>query len=182
MKKLILIAAVAAVMGACTTGNHVADAEQQSLDTAGLIERVNNIYQGAFEQYNRMDSLRKAGETSITMANLDSLYCTQDWNEWVKRVNEYDEKNNDGMVGFFEADYWVMGQDWQDLGVTDVAVTAMTDSTATVEFNLHNCGSVTPVRLDMAKVADEWRIDDFVSKDPAVDWKASMKEYLTDKK
>ena len=68
MKKLILIAAVAAVMGACTTGNHVADAEQQSLDTAGLIERVNSIYQGAFEQYNRMDSLRKAGEASITMA------------------------------------------------------------------------------------------------------------------
>ena len=116
------------------------------------------------------------------MANLDSLYCSQDWNEWAGRVNEFDKQHNDGMVGFFDADYWIMGQDWQDLGVSDVAVTAMTDSTATVALNLHNCGSVTPVRLEMVKEADEWRIDDFISNDPAIDWKASMKEYLTEKK
>ena len=182
MKKMLWIAALAAVLGACTTGNHVADADHQSLDTAGLIERVNGIYQGAFEQYSLMDSLRKAGENDITMANLDSLYCSQDWNEWVGRVNEFDKKNSEGMVGFFDADYWIMGQDWQDLGVSDVAVTAMTDSTATVALNLHNCGSVTPVRLEMVKEADEWRIDDFISNEPAIDWKASMKEYLTEKK
>ena len=129
-----------------------------------------------------MDSLRKAGENDITMPNLDSLYCSQDWNEWVGRVNEFDKQHNDGMVGFFDADYWIMGQDWQDLGVSDVAVTAMTDSTATVALNLHNCGSVTPVRLEMVKEADEWRIDDFISNEPAIDWKASMKEYLTEKK
>lgn len=178
MKKMLCIAAVVAVMGACTTGNHVADAEGQSLDTAGLIERVNNIYQGAFEQYSRADSLIAAGYTTIIMDDLDSMYCTRDWNDWAGRVHEFDKQHNDGMVGFFDSDYWIMGQDWEDLAVSDVAVTTMTDSTATVALNLHNCGNVRQVRLAMAREDGEWRIDDFISIDPAIDMKASMKEYL----
>ena len=82
-------------------------------------------------------------------------------------------------MGFFEADYWVMGQDWGDLSVSDVQVTSMTDSTATVNLNLHNLGNPTAVRLEMRLEDGSWKIDNFVDVKNDMDWKANMKEYLS---
>ena len=81
-----------------------------------------------------------------------------------------------------DVDHWIMGQDWGELSVSDVRVASMTDSTATVELNLHNLGNVNLVRLDMIVENGAWRIDNFIDVKNDFDWKTRMKEYLTQEK
>ncbi len=178
MRKLLLLAAILVAIAACTNSGKVENqAGNQLQDTTALIQRVMDIYGVAFSQYNDSDS----HDTAEPRLDVDSMFCSQDWNAWVKRVNKFDNESADGMMGFFEADYWIMGQDWDSLSVSDVHVKTMTDSTATVELNLHNCGSVTAVRLEMVLEGDQWRIDDFIDVTNDVDWKAGMKEYMNNK-
>ena len=171
----IVMTMAVAVLGACSPRAGVEGAMDGSLDTGLVVQRVNDIYTQVFDLYG------KASATSdfSSLENIDSLYCSADWNEWVARVNDFDRQHeDDGMIGFFDADYWIMGQDWQDLSVSDIRVIDMTDSTATVELNLHNCGSITAVRLEMLLEDGQWQIDNFIDVKYDVNWKAGMKEYL----
>ena len=174
----IVMTMAVAVLGACSPRAGVEGATDGSLDTGLVVQRVNDIYTQVFDLYG------KASATSdfSSLENIDSLYCSADWNEWVARVNDFDRQHeDDGMIGFFDADYWIMGQDWQDLSVSDIRVIDMTDSTATVELNLHNCGSITAVRLEMLLEDGQWQIDNFIDVKYDVNWKAGMKEYLAEK-
>ena len=179
MKKLTFVVLVAFLgLVACTTGNRAEKIEEKTLDTAKVVEQVNEIYTDVFHYYEMManDSL-KGRLTGIKPPAVK--HCTRDWNDWVTKVNTFDAASQDGMMGFFEADYWVMGQDWGDLSVSDVQVTSMTDSTATVNLNLHNLGNPTAVRLEMRLEDGSWKIDNFVDVKNDMDWKANMKEYLS---
>ena len=173
MKNLLLFLAVVGLMACSRPVNAEVNAEEtvQSAvyDTASLVQRVIDIYDVALGQYNETESNAPA-------PNVDSVYCSQDWYTWLTRVRDFDERNDD--MGFFDADYWIMGQDWQDLSVSDVHVTAMNESSATVELNLHNCGNVIPVRLEMVNEGGEWKIDNFIDLANDVNWKAGMKEYM----
>lgn len=174
MKKLLLIAIVALIgLAACTTSHQKNVKEDVALDTASVLQRVEEIYAKVFDAYNNNPI------TAIPHKDLDTLYCSRDWNQTMHDVIEHDTKLS-GQMGFFEADYWIMGQDWQDLAISDVRVFAMSDSTATVDLNLHNCGHVKPVRLEMAREAGVWKIDDFIDVNATFDWKAGMKQYLAD--
>lgn len=175
MKKIVVLILAALAVMACSNKGQVADAvKAQPLDTAAVVQRVNDIYTAVFNRYREARTMFKP----LRRGNFDAELCSTDWNEWLHRVIDYDKKNSQGMVGFFEADYWIMGQDWDDLSVSDVHATAMTDSTAAVAFNLHNCGSVTAVRLEMVLEDGEWKIDNFIDATNDVDWKTNMKEYL----
>ena len=174
MRKLLYILVIVALSACSTSINADKGDGSAAIDTAVLVQRVTDIYEVALWQYNDMDA---HGSAEIWIY-VDSLFCTADWNSWVRRVTDFDMKENSGTVGFFEADYWIMGQDWNELSISDMKVTAMTDSTATVELNLHNCGSVTPVRLEMKHEEGEWKIDNFIDLGHDFDWKARMKEYL----
>ena len=174
----IVMTVAVAVLGACSPRDAVAETKDKKLDTISVVQRVSDIYEVVFDRYREARTMLKP----IRRGNFDANYCSADWNDRLRRVMEYDKANSEGMVGFFEADYWIMGQDWDDLKVSDVQVTAMTDSTATVAFNLHNCGSVTEVRLEMVREGNEWKIDNFIDVTRDMDWKANMKEYLTESK
>ena len=153
---------------------------KSSDEREALAQRVNEIYTEAFGCYEKMDSLANAGVDTLMANGLDAKFCTQDWNTLVKRVNDWDNQHNEGMMGFFEADYWIMGQDWQDLSVSDVQVKSISETTAVVELVLHNCGNAQPVRLEMAKEDGVWKIDNFIDVANDVDWKSGMKEYLSE--
>ena len=173
MNKLLAITLMA-LMGltACTasTGGG-SEAAQVALDTSAVIQRVEEIYAGVFDVYNNTSDL------GMPDKGLDSLYCSRDWNNALTAVAEHDKKLSDSM-GYWEADYWIMGQDWQDLAISDVRVTRLADTTATVELNLHNCGDVKAVRLEMVQEDGMWKIDDFIDLKTSCDWKADMKEYI----
>ena len=177
MKKIVVLILAAVAVMACSNKGQATDAVKvQPLDTAAVVQRVNDIYTAVFDRYREARTMLKP----IRRGNFDKELCSADWNAWLKRVMEHDKQLGEDMMGFFEADYWIMGQDWDDLSVSDVRVTSMTDSTASVTFNLHNCGSVTVVRLEMVREGNEWKIDDFIDVTYDMDWKASMKEYLSE--
>lgn len=140
--------------------------------------RVEHIYNKVFAVYARAENdLSVLNET-----NFDGLYCSDDWNQTVAKVTEKDSKNDDE-IGFFDADYWVMGQDFSELSISDVAVESINGSRATVVMMLHNCGSATPVRLTMVYERGNWFIDDFcedydASGPDTASWKNSMLNYL----
>lgn len=174
----IVMAVAAAVMAACSHRAAVEDSKDGNLDTMSVVHRVNDIYEGVFDYYGKVFIT----STLSSLDNIDSLYCSADWNAWVSRVHDFDCKHeDDGMMGFFDADYWIMGQDWQDLSISDIRVIDLTDLAATVELNLHNCGSTIPVRLEMVMEDGLWRIDNFIDIKYDLNWKASMKEYLAEK-
>lgn len=164
---------VAAIIGFSSCGKSNVNADQQHVesvpaDEQAVAQRVNDIYADVFSQEGK---------------DYDSLYCSHDWNDKVKQITEFDNQHHSGEMGFFEADYWVMGQDADKLGITDVTVTELQGDRAVVGLNLHNCGSVSKVRLEMVREDGEWKIDNFINAgDEEYDWKASMVGYLEEQK
>lgn len=172
---MVLLLAGLCACSSCHSGGNTATTPANA---AALEQRINDIYAETFKQYDGADLA-----VADAAAAADSLFCSRDWKYWTARVEQADSAlNAEGTIGFFEADYWIMGQDWQDLSVSDVRVVSMTDSTALAEFNLHNCGNVTAVRLEMVLEDGDWKIDNFIDVTNGMDWKAGIKEYLNEKK
>lgn len=140
-----------------------------------IIARVKAIYEDVFNEYN--EALESE---SIPQSSPDEKYCSADWNKVLDKVTEFDAVNNPDGIGFFDADYWVMGQDFNEVSISDVQVTERSkdNNKAKVEFKLHNAGSTSVVRLDMVYEKDNWFIDNFTDVDNDLDWKADMLEYL----
>jgi len=176
MRKIVVVIWAAVALMACSSQGYEAEQEAvaQPLDTAAVVEAVNDIYRDVFNVYAKARNMLRP----LRRGSIDAEFCSTDWNQWVQRVVDYDKANSEGMVGFFDADYWIMGQDWQDLSVSDVHVKSLTDMTATVALQLHNCGSATDVCLEMVCDDGKWKIDNFIDVTNHVDWKASMKSYL----
>ena len=82
--------------------------------------------------------------------------------------------------GFFDADYWIMGQDWHNLSISDVEVLATTPNEAAVQFQLHNLDTVKPVALKLVNEDGVWKIDNFTDVNNDLDWKQSMQQYVNE--
>jgi hypothetical protein len=60
-----------------------------------------------------------------------------------------------------------------------VEVLAVTPGEASVQFQLHNCGTTKPVALMLVNEDGVWKIDNFLYVDNNMDWKRAMKEYVS---
>ena len=149
----------------------VSDADRQSDEY--IVSRVQSIYDDIFAEYNKANE-----DESTPTSSPDEKYCSDDWNKALQAVSDYDQQNHPDDIGFFEADYWVMGQDFGDLSVSDSQVVEHDGNKAKVQFDLHNDGEVIPVRLDLQFERGDWFIDDFYEIDHEYDWKKDMKEYV----
>jgi hypothetical protein len=109
------------------------------------------------------------------LKNLAPLYCSKDWNVMLAAIAEADKDKD---MGFFDADYWVMGQDYQDISADNIKVERQTEQEATAMLDLHNCGNVIQVRLSLVLEDGQWMIDNFEDVSNGLDWKLAMKEYL----
>ncbi len=138
-----------------------------------IISRVQAIYDDVLAEYNKADE-----EETVPPNSPDEKYCSKEWNEWLVKVQEYDQANNPDDIGFFDADYWVMGQDFSDLSVSDIQVMKHDGDKAVVELKLHNSGNTTQVSLDLSFERGDWFIDNFKDLSYDLDWKDSMKDYL----
>ncbi len=190
MKHWILMLAAALALSGCqsnggSTEKAVQAAENQPADVQEITQRVEEIYGTVFEEYNREDSLRNLDQlddddTGVMghMQELVDNYCSSEWRRLMRQIDEIDSVN-DGQ-GYWEADFWIMGQDWHQLSISDVKVQACTDSEAVVELKLHNFDTSKPVTLKMVKEDGAWRIDDFIDNEADLDWKQSMQQYVTE--
>ena len=182
---LILATVAAALLGACSSHASVDNSNKGSLDTGAVIQRVEEIYGAVFKVYNEEDSLRNLDiqmENGVYDQRGDFIgnYCSREWNELVNKVDEIDSLYHSDELGFWEADYWIMGQDWHALSISDVKVIEMTETEATVELKLHNFDSAKPVSLKMVNENGVWKIDAFVDKEYDLNWKQSMQEYVAE--
>ena len=153
----------------------VSCANAQEKEIRVIEERVKAIYADVVKAY--PEDLFELNDEDRPDIDLDGLYCSEEWNRLVDRVVEIDDAHPDD-IGFFDADYWIMGQDWQDLGISDVKAQVTDDSHAVVNLLLHNCGNKTPVILTMVKEQGEWKIDDFAEDDGLSSWKINMEAYI----
>ena len=172
MEKSILVILVALLMAGCGAKSSDTPSQtsesQESNPTASavtpksdgnVLHRVEQIYKEVAAEYAKYDE----DFESMDDDGLDDRFCST---------------NNPDEIGFFDADYWVMGQDSQDLSASDFNLVEEKGDKAIVEFNLHNCGSITKVRLEMVRERGDWFIDNFIDLDNAINWKEEMKDYL----
>ena len=196
MKKLtfIMIAMTASTFVACgnkTTGNNDNGDEDSvfMLDGPGSVyepteeevgqyalETVQEVYEAVGQAYSSEDWQTQSNE-------LDKKFCSKDWNATVKAVIEKDNQTPDEM-GFFDADYWVMGQDFsKKIYATDLNLEKLlmddTPWEAAVTLKLHNFSEI-PVRVNLIYEGGEWKVDDLTDLSNDLDWKKSMKEYLAE--
>ncbi len=190
MKKLILsLVALVAMLAACQSNGSQQAAESQKttvseqLTATEVQNRVRDIYSAVFKVYNEEDSLRNL---DIQMENgvfensdrFNKDYCSKEWNLLLAKVNEIDSLNHEGELGFWEFDYWIMGQDWHNLSISDIEVQNVAENEATVQMKLHNFDSVQTVGLLLVKEDGSWKIDDFKQADGDMDLKRAMQQYI----
>lgn len=193
MRKLIYLVAVATLAWSCTqqAGSGVSAETQTAVNEPSVNEqvaqRVQEIYDDVFGLYNQMDSLRNQDKPDMQDANerqqaLCANYCSQEWNSLVHEIDQIDSLYHQGELGFWEADYWIMGQDWHNLLISDIQVLASTSDEAAVQFNLHNLDTVQPVAVMLVNEDGVWKIDNFQAVDSDLDLKKAMKRYVTEQR
>lgn len=183
MRNFILMTAVVALLGACSPHRNVDNSKQGSLDTSAVVERVEEIYTTVFNVYNEEDSLRNLDihmENGVyeRRADFEANYCSNEWNTLLKKVNEIDSLYHQNEMGFWDFDYWIMGQDWHKLSISDVKFVEGIGPWAEVDLKLHNFDKVTPLCLVMKLEDGTWRIDDFVDLETGAGLKEDMKKYI----
>ena len=179
MRKLLLLSVIVVALVACSNRGDVSNAtKDQQLDTAAVIQRVEEIYGAVFKVYNEEDSLSLVLPIE-KKERLNTLYCSTEWNEAFNKVEEIHSLLN----GWWERDYWIMGDRLGlNLSISDIKVVSMDEDKAVVEFQLHNSNSalpVQPVRLIMVKENGIWKIDTFIDQ-AGSDWKKEMQEIIKD--
>ena len=159
------------------------DSANQIADAEAVQQRVQEIYSDVFKEYNLEDSLRNLDMldgpgASTRRGDFNRNYCSREWNDLSRQIREIDSLYHADELGFWEADYWIMGQDWHQLSISDIEVLNVSPTQADVKFMLHNLGEAKPVALILVKEDGIWKIDNFKDLNIDMDWKRAMKEYV----
>lgn len=162
---------------------NVKDSANQIADAEAVQQRVQEIYSDVFKEYNLEDSLRNLDMldgpgASARRGDFNRNYCSREWNDLSRQIREIDSLYHADELGFWEADYWIMGQDWHQLSISDIEVLNVSPTEADVKFILHNLGEAKPVALILVKEDGIWKIDNFKDLNVDMDWKRAMKEYV----
>ena len=162
---------------------NVKDSANQIADAEAVQQRVQEIYSDVFKEYNLEDSLRNLDMldgpgASARRGDFNRNYCSREWNDLSRQIREIDSLYHADELGFWEADYWIMGQDWHQLSISDIEVLNVSPTQADVKFMLHNLGEAKPVALILVKEDGIWKIDNFKDLNIDMDWKRAMKEYV----
>ena len=157
-------------------GVATADSRQNedSADPELIADRVNAIYAAVAEAYPEINDITPSND------QLDDAYCTGEWKTLVQMVNSKDAEDM-GRGGFFDADYWIMGQDWGKITISGLKVDVKDNTHANAFFTLHNLGSQTKVQLELVFEHGEWLIGNFIDETHKTDWKKNMMQYLEKK-
>lgn len=138
---------------------------------AQVKQRVEFIYNTVFAAYNKVTQEEQISNNPVPTPEFDSKFCSQDWNKYLNKAKEIQEKTGDLII---DANYWVMGQDFQNLQLKNVKVINVSGNRATVKVFFHNFEDITAT-VKLVFERGDWFIDDFD------DWKEgleiSIKEY-----
>ena len=147
---------------------------QNSANPEMIMARVNAIYEAVAAAYPEVHDISPSND------QLDDAYCSSEWNTLVQMVNSKDAETM-GREGFFDSDYWIMGQDWGKISISDVKVDVKDNEHAKANFILHNLGSETKVTIELIFERGEWFIGNFIDETNKVNWKESMTKHLEER-
>ena len=155
---------------------NIADQSQaeDSADPELIIERVKAIYAAVAEAYPEINDITPSND------QLDDAFCTAEWKTLVEMVNSRSAEDM-GRDSFYDSDYWIMGQDWGKITISDVKASIKDNTHANALLILHNLGSQTRVRLELFFERGEWLIGNFIDETHHLNWKKSMFQYLEKK-
>ncbi len=141
---------------------------------AEIINCVQNIYKDVADQYNNLFL-----SDSCIILNLDSLYCSTSWNNLIKEVEKKDSESEEEM-GFFDFDYWIMGQDLSNFKIENIKVEECNSNSAKTTIDILNCGVKYKVFLHLIFENNTWKIDNFIDLSNGTNLKKAMQDYLNE--
>ncbi len=186
MRKVILSMAMALLLVSCGGGQASSTSEEsaspasekaapataQKKSNGDVLQRVEQIYQDVFSMY-----AEASEDESPVTDSPDEKYCSKSWNELLAKVIEYDSTHHPDDIGFFEADYWVMGQDFDKPTASNLNLVEQKGNHAVVDLDINNF-EVTHVRLELVNERGDWYIDNIIDLDHDLNWKEEMEDYL----
>ncbi len=190
MKKSAAFFAVALSLCACgRSGNSGTgcSASQPSADTASAVkteadaaeeraaaDTLRAVYAEVFAWYAKAES-----DFSLLARKPDfeARFMSSGYNALYRRVLAADDvAAGRGEIGFFDSDHWVCGQDFQSLAASVGKVSQSGPGKCAAEVVVTNCGTRTPLTVDLVKEGGTWKIDDLRTESGSE--KARMREYL----
>lgn len=174
MKKFLFCIGIISMIIACSSNNK-ADKHSE----AYLSERVTAIYDDVFGVYNENNTAN--GLSVISQRNFEKDYCSKDFNDVLKQVEDYDKEHaEEDDLGYYESDYWIQGQDWSNLSMKIESISELKENSAKVRVIITNFGEDELVELPMVFERDDWYIDNFITfGEYGYDEKLGMKEYIS---
>ncbi len=184
MLKVFLFILPAALFLGCSQGAKQSSSAQQ--DTAAVVsqpltgeakaaeEQLRAVYTDVFAWYGRAE---KDISLINEMPDFDALYLSSSYLSLKKQVERMDSAEvADGMIGFFDSDHWICGQDFSDLGFTIKSVKPAGEEKYRAEVQVKNCNMLIDLELPLICENGKWKIDDFITDGSSE--KESMKEYI----
>lgn len=112
------------------------------------------------------------------------MECTKSWYDLVsaadaKMCEGQSEDECDDGYGYFDYDYFVMGQDVaEDFHVSDVKVEILQGDYAKVSFTLHNFRPIQ-MALELVYENNNWYIDNFINKSENLNLRDDMERFTS---
>ena len=163
MKNLVLCIVAILLMTACgnksdkainSSDTNAVNVDDGKHNEAYIKQRIDSIY--SHFGYHPFDI-----DTPVEDAyniTYDSLYCTDSYQTLKAQADQISEET--GYI-WIDADHWIAGQDIsEDWSYSIKKVEIVTDSTATVELNVHNFDD-QKVILDLLFQRGDWYVDNF---------------------
>lgn len=159
MKKLTISIMLLACVLPCA-------AQHLSKKTEGyIVDRVTRIYNSVIQNLNQIDSMSDE--------ELERMYCSSEWNSLLSRV---EEKASEYEEPYFDYDYWIDAQDFEDLHLINVKVESFCGDRAVVLVVFSNFGSLSKKYLELCYERDDWFVNDFINSH-----RGTMRDYLEQK-
>lgn len=112
--------------------------------------------------------------------DLLELYASAEFQEIVRQVRVKDMSVD---VGYYiDFDFWYQAQDVENFSTSDFKLHSISpdNSKAVVDFNIHNCGNTTRMRVQVVYQDNKWKVNDFINRDQYYDIGYDMTEYILD--
>ncbi len=188
---VLALFALASCGGAGVNGSANSDATARASEAAGCVtlentdslceaagDSLSGIYKVVFAWYTRAENDGDLLHNSTP--DFEKLYMSADYNAVYRRVCAADSVDAEhGVVGFFDYDHWVCGQDFQGLSAEVRNVSPCGDGKLFAKVAVTNCGTVTLVGVSLVREGGRWKIDDFLTEGKSE--KARMSQYLKEK-
>ncbi len=184
MSKQFLVLAFAAMLMSCGNRNASSNATaspsspspQEEAAAPSAADQLNKIYSDVFGWYDRA-----ADDISLMdrQPNFDSLYLSSSYLALKQQVEKADSADvAEGMIGFFDSDHWICGQDVADPSYVIKSVEE-NDGKGSAKIQIKNCNTTTELKITLVLEKGNWKIDDFVLNGRSE--KESMKRYVDGK-